>query len=167
MACDEQCMTRRQISVRAIYGLTSIVGAFLAAPAAMYIFSAPGSNRKTGWIDAGEISALRPGAPVQVPIQRIWLDGWRFRSVREMAWVVINPDRSITAFSSFCTHLGCAYRWREDKALFECPCHGSWFSKSGQVVSGPAPRGLDRYDVKVDGDRLWLGQLRRGQDRKG
>jgi menaquinol-cytochrome c reductase iron-sulfur subunit len=164
MGIEDQCITRRQVSVRAIYGLTSIVGAFLGAPAVMYLFSAPGSNKKTGWIDAGETSSLRPGTPVQVPIQRIWLDGWRIRNVREMAWVVVGPDRSITAFSSFCTHLGCAYRWREDKALFECPCHGSWFSKSGQVVSGPAPRGLDRYDVKVDENRLWLGQLRRGEN---
>jgi Rieske Fe-S protein len=35
------------------------------------------------------------------------------------------------------------------------------------VVAGPAPRGLDRYDVKVDENRLWLGQLRRGEDPRG
>ena len=60
MEIEDQRITRRHVSVRAIYGLTSIVGAFLSAPAVMYLFSAPGSSKKTGWIDAGETERTPP-----------------------------------------------------------------------------------------------------------
>ena len=35
---------------------------------------------------------------------------------------------------------------------FECPCHGSQYNQVGEKKGGPAPRGLDRFAVAVDGD---------------
>ena len=37
---------------------------------------------------------------------------------------------------------------------FECPCHGSQYNRVGEKKGGPAPRGLDRFAVSVDGGRL-------------
>lgn len=52
-----------------------------------------------------------------------------------------------------CTHLGCTVPWNEDNGEFLCPCHSSIFTRTGVVVSGPAPRPLDIFPLEiVDGD---------------
>jgi hypothetical protein len=56
-------------------------------------------------------------------------------------------------------HGFCAYHWEESKSEFICPCHNSVFGADGRVISGPAPRPLDRYQAKVEGGHLLLGPL--------
>jgi Rieske Fe-S protein len=46
-------------------------------------------------------------------------------------------------FSSICPHLGCKFLWDGDQNKFACPCHGSQYTKYGEHIAGPAPRGLD------------------------
>jgi menaquinol-cytochrome c reductase iron-sulfur subunit len=77
--------------------------------------------------------------------------------------VVARGEDNYTVFSPICTHLGCAYNWNEERSRFECPCHNSVFDIEGRVVSGPAPRPLDTYEVKVEGERLFVGALLRGE----
>jgi menaquinol-cytochrome c reductase iron-sulfur subunit len=85
-------------------------------------------------------------------------------SEKSTAWVVKRADKTVTAFGPQCTHLGCAYHWEEGKNEFLCPCHSSVFSVEGKVVSGPAPRPLDRYEVKVEGNHLMVGKLQQSQE---
>ena len=39
----------------------------------------------------------------------------------------------------------------ESSQWFECPCHGSKYNQVGEKKAGPAPRGMDRFNVTVDG----------------
>ena len=48
-----------------------------------------------------------------------------------------------------CAHLGCPVRWVASADLFMCPCHGGVFYKDGRVASGPPPRTLATYPVRV------------------
>jgi Rieske Fe-S protein len=41
-----------------------------------------------------------------------------------------------------CAHLGCPVSWFPQSGLFMCPCHGGVYYASGELASGPPPRGL-------------------------
>ena len=152
--------TRRRFYLTFIYGLWSLISAALAAPALLYLLLPPKVRRESEWIEAGDISTLQPKVPVEMVFRRNRVDGWKVTSEKQTAWVVKLSSQSVVAFGPQCTHLGCAYHWDEAKSEFICPCHNSVFAANGTVVSGPAPRPLDRYDVKIDGSKLLVGALR-------
>ena len=61
------------------------------------------------------------------------------------------------AFSSKCTHQGCAVSSVKDGAIV-CPCHQSHFDISdGSVKSGPATAPLPPEPIQVVGDAISLG----------
>jgi quinol---cytochrome c reductase iron-sulfur subunit, bacillus type len=153
--------TRRSFYIGAIYGLWAVISAALGLPALVYLFFPPKARRESEWVEAGDISKLAPNSPVELTFRHNRVDGWKVMSEKSTAWVVKQADNSIVAFGPQCTHLGCAYHWEDGKNEFLCPCHSSLFALDGKVVSGPAPRPLDRYDVKIQGTKLLLGPLRK------
>ena len=64
-------------------------------------------------------------------------------------WLV-NTDAGPKAIYMVCTHLGCLYKWEQSNNRFECPCHGSKFSREGFYIEGPAARSLDQFIVEVE-----------------
>ncbi len=45
-----------------------------------------------------------------------------------------------------CTHLGGVVRWNPAERSWDCPCHGSRFDCHGNVIEGPAYRGLAHHE---------------------
>jgi cytochrome b6-f complex iron-sulfur subunit len=56
-------------------------------------------------------------------------------------------DSSFAAFTAVCTHEGCTITGFAN-SQFVCPCHGSKFTTSGSVASGPATRSLQQYQTQ-------------------
>ncbi|MER6155945.1 Rieske (2Fe-2S) protein [Streptomyces sp. NPDC001868] len=71
--------------------------------------------------------------------------------------VVTQPQAgTYKAFSSVCTHSGCAVKTIAD-GVINCPCHNSNFSiADGSVKSGPATKPLPAKEVKVSGESIVL-----------
>ena len=59
-------------------------------------------------------------------------------------------DGGFLALSRTCTHLGCTVPWVAKEMKFACPCHGSAFDITGNVIEAPAPRALDIYPVSIE-----------------
>jgi len=74
--------------------------------------------------------------------------------VREGRFWLANANGHLFALSQKCPHLGCRVPFCESSGHFECPCHGSTFDIAGEWISGPAPRGMDQFEVGLDGDTL-------------
>ncbi len=68
-------------------------------------------------------------------------------------------ERGFYAITAICTHLGCTPRLDAD--AFACPCHGSQFTRAGDIVNGPATRALDRALVgRAASGKLFIDRSR-------
>ena len=70
--------------------------------------------------------------------------------------LLINTGTSIVALSSICTHQGCTIGYNPSRGDIECPCHGSVYSTSGNVLVGPATSPLRSYSVTESGNILTI-----------
>jgi Rieske Fe-S protein len=156
----QQNGNRRSFFLVGIYGLWGLITGALAIPASLYLLLPPRLRRQSQWVEVGDISNLKPDTPEEMIFKRSRVDGWKVVTERTSAWVVKTGSGEIFALAPGCTHLGCAYHWNSQQKEFVCPCHTSAFSIDGKVLTGPAPRPLDRYEVKVEGTKLLVGEIR-------
>jgi nucleotide-binding universal stress UspA family protein len=56
--------------------------------------------------------------------------------------VSVDEEGEMHVMSARCTHMGCTVAWNPGEHTFDCPCHGSRFGPTGEVVNGPAARPL-------------------------
>ena len=64
-------------------------------------------------------------------------------------------QNAFTALSSTCTHQTCTITGFGNN-VYVCPCHGSQFSTSGQVVMGPAGAPLHQFTTSFSNNVLTI-----------
>jgi cytochrome b6-f complex iron-sulfur subunit len=64
------------------------------------------------------------------------------------------PGGRLMAIYQKCAHLGCRVPFCVQSQWFECPCHGSKYNYAGEYQLGPAPNGLQRFPVTVEGGQV-------------
>ena len=76
-------------------------------------------------------------------------DAEEFREVKAGEGKVVEADNSklavyrdesgqVHCVSAVCTHMGCIVDWNNAEKSWDCPCHGSRFEISGEIIEGPA-----------------------------
>ena len=50
----------------------------------------------------------------------------------------------LTPAKKRCPHLGCALKWNPYERTWDCPCHGSRFTKNGRLIDNPATGNLKK-----------------------
>ena len=80
--------------------------------------------------EADSVRELRPG------------DGMIIGRLGKKVAAFRDPKGHIHRLSPVCTHLGCLVRWNPSESTWDCPCHGSRFKPTGEVIAGPAEEPL-------------------------
>ncbi|HEY6510314.1 MAG TPA: Rieske (2Fe-2S) protein [Vicinamibacterales bacterium] len=64
-------------------------------------------------------------------------------------------DTEVVAVSRICTHEACTVNLPTSAgATLDCPCHGSRYRTTGQVVNGPATRALFQFPARIVGNEV-------------
>ena len=80
--------------------------------------------------------------------------GMLFKFGSRPGLLIRSQEGELQAFNAICTHLDCTVQYKTDTAQIWCACHNGLYDLSGNVISGPPPRPLERLDVKLRGDDI-------------
>jgi menaquinol-cytochrome c reductase iron-sulfur subunit len=153
----EESMPRRQFLRLATWAMGGLIAIAYSVPAIAYLVS-PALERAAAknWIPLGSTKKIEVGTPTlfQANVER--KTGWIVNQEQLSVYVLTDNGRNYTAMSNVCTHLGCRVRWIADEDRFFCPCHNGVYDKQGNVVSGPPPRPLDHFEVRVENGELQI-----------
>ena len=127
------------------------------------LFSACGGSSPTS--PSGMASTLPrlagrfTGSGVQVTVTgTAWADVGGAVLAESTAGLFLIARTGANTFSTIdavCTHEGCTITGAEG-ATYVCPCHGSRYSRSGQVTGGPARASLRQYAATFANDVLTI-----------
>jgi cytochrome b6-f complex iron-sulfur subunit len=156
-------VTRRQFFNRS---MVTLMGFSLASfGAAVVAFLWP--QQKGGFgakIKVGAVADIKADIEANngflyVPEGKMWITEYPSGALEKAQKVYSPPELAgmeagLVALYQKCPHLGCRVPNCNTSQWFECPCHGSRYNRVGEKRGGPAPRGMDRFAMSVDGGQF-------------
>ena len=104
------------------------------------------------------VESLARAKSVTLPKSEVPVNATKDLMIGPTPVIIINArDKGFLAFSKVCTHLGCLVKYDKEQQIFICPCHAGVFDLEGNVISGPPPRPLPKFSVRVEGNNLVIG----------
>lgn len=150
-------VSRRDFMQTIIWAIGGLISLGMGIPAVAYVIGpAIKRNQDQNWIRLGSTSKVELGVPTLFKTKIRRQTGWIVNEEELSIYVLTDNGRDFIAMSNICTHLGCRVRWIVEQDEFFCPCHNGIFDKEGTVIDGPPPRPLDRYEVKIENDQLFI-----------
>ena len=73
---------------------------------------------------------------------------------RDQQVIVVRWQDAVYAFNLSCPHQHTALRWDDIDHRFQCPKHHSQYQPNGVFITGRATRGMDRFNVRRDGNKV-------------
>jgi Rieske Fe-S protein len=145
-----------QITRRAVLaGTGAAVGACCLAACGGNAATAGAAPTATGASSgAGNPAPSGSGATLgTVPLTDVPVGGAKLEMLGGRAVILTQPVAGQPAvFLNRCTHAGCQLAVSGTQLV--CPCHGSTFDFTGQVVNGPATDPLQEGSLRVDSGQI-------------
>ncbi|MCB0497142.1 MAG: ubiquinol-cytochrome c reductase iron-sulfur subunit [Cyclobacteriaceae bacterium] len=145
---------RRKFLSKITLGVGSFVAAVLAVPVITSMLDPVLRKKTPRWRKVGSLEDFEVDKTKMVSFKDTSPYKWSTEISQTAAYVRREQGDTFTAFSINCAHLGCPVRWVEESELFLCPCHGGVYYKDGSRASGPPPRGLFKYPIRVVGNNV-------------
>ncbi|OGR86536.1 MAG: hypothetical protein A3A86_06180 [Elusimicrobia bacterium RIFCSPLOWO2_01_FULL_60_11] len=82
-----------------------------------------------------------------------------FKFGRTPVILIHSKASGLLALSATCTHLDCLVQYRDDMGAIWCACHNGKYDLSGKNISGPPPRPLTPFAVKVIRDEIFIAKV--------
>jgi cytochrome b6-f complex iron-sulfur subunit len=156
---EELGVTRRQFFNRGILtGLSLAVAGF--GGAALAFLWPSGASGFGGKINVGSVADIQKSIDAKQPFYnasaKVYIQPYPKEDLKKAqkvypSTITAGMAQGYVALYQKCVHLGCRVPWCQTSQWFECPCHGSKYSRVGEKRGGPAPRGLDRFVLSVSG----------------
>ncbi len=155
---DEQ--SRRGWLVKATYIISGFAAVVTGVPILGFL-TGPLRRSEDQWTEAGDVDQFPVGETRLVDLKNPLRKSTDGDTGKVAVYVRHLGDGEFKVLSVYCTHLGCPVTWFSEAGLFMCPCHGGAYYDDGSRASGPPPRGLYEYSVRVDKGKLLvkLGHL--------
>ena len=153
---EDSNVSRRDFMKTVIASIGGLIGATIGLPAIAYVVGPAFKQDTDEWIRLGSVGKVELNTPTLFKTTIEKQIGWTNAEEEFSAYVLTTNGQEFIAMSNVCTHLGCRVRWIPVQDGFFCPCHNGVFSKDGNVISGPPPRPLDRFEVKVEDGVLFV-----------
>ena len=142
--------TRRAFFVKLSLGLSALSAIAAGIPVISALLAPLLEKTPEVWRKVAGLDDFAVGAVKLVTFENADPEAWAGITARSAAWLRRDSASVFTAFSANCTHLGCPVRWEDGAQLFMCPCHGGVYYKDGTVASGPPPKALVQYQVRIN-----------------
>ena len=154
---EESDLSRRKFLEKVTMGIGGALTVLFGIPAAIFVVKPVLKKEEgSGWMRLGAISKVTPGTPTLFSLKVERETGWITDQDEIMVYVYTEDGRDYAVMSNICTHLACRVRWIEERQEFFCPCHNGVYDKQGNVLAGPPPRPLDRYEFKVENEDIYI-----------
>ncbi|MHC4271370.1 MAG: QcrA and Rieske domain-containing protein [Planctomycetota bacterium] len=137
MAFNRRKFVNTLLSVGGIGGLVTII-----YPALSYLKPPKSATPDVNSVKAGLVSDFPANSSKIIKFGR------------KPVILIKTTDNNFMALAATCTHLDCIVQYKNDTQQILCACHNGIYDLNGRNVSGPPPKALEIYAVKVVNDEI-------------
>lgn len=160
-------LTRRRFMLGVLGGLGAVIGVAYTGTILRYMYPSAGNTTPALRVRLGPDGVIDPQTGATLAFTNGVAGPFYYPTTTDHSVVVgvyvgkRDAHGPLTAenlqvIEETCTHLGCPVAWAPGDNRFECPCHGSQFTRERAVFHGPASQPLWAHAFTLEPDAITI-----------